>query len=186
MDGSESVIADSNNGLRKQAVRSTFSEPQAEGVCVGVSVSVWVCVRVCRCLNLAPEIHTERQHDVISKAQTEGYAMFCQRLGFANEANSWGPNEGMKIGRQRLGHGLRDRLQVQVVNKESLIWQPPRDCGHKRYKVARGVGGWGTYPKFRERRALGEGTMRSAEGLGITWRPGDILRTSQASDVGLE
>lgn len=41
------------------------------------------------------------------------------------------------------------------------------------------------YPKLRVRRAPGEGTILSAEGLGITWRPGDILRTSQAKEVGL-
>lgn len=41
------------------------------------------------------------------------------------------------------------------------------------------------YPKLRVRRTLGDGTSRSFEGLGMTWRPGDILRTSHAKDVGL-
>jgi len=43
-----------------------------------------------------------------------------------------------------------------------------------------------THPKLSARRAPGEGMSRSTEGMGITWRPGDILRTSHAKDVGLE
>lgn len=41
------------------------------------------------------------------------------------------------------------------------------------------------YPKLRVRRTLGDGTSLSFEGLGMTWRPGDILRTSHAKEVGL-
>lgn len=42
-----------------------------------------------------------------------------------------------------------------------------------------------THPKLSARRTPGEGTIRSDDGLDITWRPGDIFRTSQAKDVGL-
>lgn len=42
------------------------------------------------------------------------------------------------------------------------------------------------YLKFRALRAPGEVTILSVEGFGMTWRPGDILRTSQAKDVGLK
>lgn len=41
------------------------------------------------------------------------------------------------------------------------------------------------YPKLRVRRTLGDGTSLSFDGLGMTWRPGDILRTSHAKEVGL-
>lgn len=40
--------------------------------------------------------------------------------------------------------------------------------------------------KLRALRAPGEVTILSADGFGMTWRPGDILRTSQAKDVGLK
>lgn len=42
------------------------------------------------------------------------------------------------------------------------------------------------YPKLRARRTPGDGTIRSDEGLDITCRPGDIFRTSQAKEVGLQ
>lgn len=42
------------------------------------------------------------------------------------------------------------------------------------------------YAKLRARRAPEGGTILSAVGLGITWRPGDIFRTSQAKEVGLK
>ncbi|TRY97370.1 hypothetical protein DNTS_033011, partial [Danionella cerebrum] len=39
------------------------------------------------------------------------------------------------------------------------------------------------YPKLRARRTPGDGTIRSEDGLDITCRPGDILRTSQAKEL---
>lgn len=42
-----------------------------------------------------------------------------------------------------------------------------------------------THPKFKLLRAFEVTLILSVDGLGITWRPGDIFFTSQAKEVGL-
>lgn len=42
-----------------------------------------------------------------------------------------------------------------------------------------------SHPKFKLLRAFDVTFILSVDGLGITWRPGDIFFTSQAKEVGL-
>lgn len=42
-----------------------------------------------------------------------------------------------------------------------------------------------SHPKFKLLRAFDVTLILSVDGLGITWRPGDIFFTSQAKEVGL-